>query len=482
MNIFTNKLRTLVSQDRNRHEEGDLNIDLTYITDRILAMGFPAAGFEATWRNNIEDVCKLLSTKHKDSFLIFNLSERNYQYELFGNQIVCFPFKDHHAPPLHIIFQIVFNIDSWLRANDQNVAVVHCIGGKGRTGLIIVCYLFYNGLHLDMDKCLEHFAERRSAKGKGVTQPSQLRYVRYFCGVMSGKLHISPRPLKLSSLSVGPIPKGFYVYIEFHRQVYVEQKAVDGDDELANLIFTTYLPPESRLLTEDNRFFTEVNVELNDDILVRAYILGIKEKEPKSKTKIFRMQFHAGLIHRGQVVVSKTQLDDINKDKKKYPADFDLRMNLSDVDSQRNSESYNAIFHHMKTIYNATVLNRTKSPPLQTSVSTSSLRSSPSLSSLRSSTLQTPSPLSSSSSSVEEEEKKEETTSTTPRSVEWQQYNTLPRVAGSRAHRSSVAGAHKVMKDEQQQIQELLETLEGRFSIIGKRQSILYKQGPAGPS
>jgi hypothetical protein len=41
-----------------------------------------------------------------------------------------------------------------------------------------------------VDKCLEHFAHARSAKGKGVTQPSQLRYVRYFCGIISNKLRI----------------------------------------------------------------------------------------------------------------------------------------------------------------------------------------------------------------------------------------------------------------------------------------------------
>ena len=63
-------------------------------------------------------------------------------------------------------------------------------GGKGRTGLIIVCYLFFCGMYSEVDKCLEHFARARSAKGKGVTQPSQLRYARYFCGIVSNKLGI----------------------------------------------------------------------------------------------------------------------------------------------------------------------------------------------------------------------------------------------------------------------------------------------------
>ncbi len=56
--------------------------------------------------------------------------------------------------------------------------------------MVIVCYLFYSGLFVDVEKCLAYFAKRRSAKGKGVTQPSQLRYIRYFCGLVSNKLRI----------------------------------------------------------------------------------------------------------------------------------------------------------------------------------------------------------------------------------------------------------------------------------------------------
>lgn len=159
-------------------------------------------------RNDIADVCRLLRAKHKNNFLVWNLSEREYEYDLLDNQIVCVPFKDHHAPPLHIIFQIIQHIDSWLRANPQHVAIVHCIGGKGRTGLVTVCYLYFSGLFTDINKCLTYFALRRSATGKGVTQPSQLRYVHYFSDVVSGKKGIPANTLTLKKIVVGPVPKG----------------------------------------------------------------------------------------------------------------------------------------------------------------------------------------------------------------------------------------------------------------------------------
>eukprot|EP00026_Physarum_polycephalum_P002971 Phypoly_transcript_02980.p1 GENE.Phypoly_transcript_02980~~Phypoly_transcript_02980.p1 ORF type:complete len:760 (+),score=184.73 Phypoly_transcript_02980:180-2459(+) len=352
MSIFTTKLRTLVSQDRIRHhdEEASVNIDLTYITDRVLAMSFPATGIEAAWRNDIQDVCRLLQTKHKNNFLVFNLSERDYEYDLLDNQIVCFPFKDHHAPPLHIIFQIIFNIDSWLKANPQHVAIVHCIGGKGRTGLIVVCYLFFCGMYAEVDKCLEHFAHARSQKGKGVTQPSQLRYVRYFCGIVSNKLQMSLNPLILTKVSVGPVPKGFYVFVEFYPQLYAETHSAYTDDIQDNLIFSTFANPESRgNVGSDARYTTECNVELSGDILVRGYIVGLKES--KSKARMFRMQFHTGLVHRGEIAIPKAQLDDLNKEKKKF-SDFELRLTFDSSDCPRNSILvYNMIFSQMKAAF-----------------------------------------------------------------------------------------------------------------------------------
>jgi phosphatidylinositol-3,4,5-trisphosphate 3-phosphatase/dual-specificity protein phosphatase PTEN len=53
MNFF----RELVSGQKVRFLNGEYNLDLTYITNRVIAMSFPASGFESTFRNNIDDVC-----------------------------------------------------------------------------------------------------------------------------------------------------------------------------------------------------------------------------------------------------------------------------------------------------------------------------------------------------------------------------------------------------------------------------------------
>ena len=49
-------LRKIVSGKRNRFRDDTYNLDVTYITPRIIAMSFPASGLEIMYRNNMTDV------------------------------------------------------------------------------------------------------------------------------------------------------------------------------------------------------------------------------------------------------------------------------------------------------------------------------------------------------------------------------------------------------------------------------------------
>lgn len=51
-----NYFRKLVSGKRNRWVCKEYDLDITYVSDRVLGMSFPASGFEQTYRNRIEDV------------------------------------------------------------------------------------------------------------------------------------------------------------------------------------------------------------------------------------------------------------------------------------------------------------------------------------------------------------------------------------------------------------------------------------------
>ncbi|KAF7247934.1 Tensin-2 [Varanus komodoensis] len=58
-------------------EEG-YELDLTYITERIIAVSFPASCSEETYLHNLQDVTRMLKSKHGDNYLVLNLSEKRY--------------------------------------------------------------------------------------------------------------------------------------------------------------------------------------------------------------------------------------------------------------------------------------------------------------------------------------------------------------------------------------------------------------------
>ena len=94
-------IRAIVSTNKNRLKEGGYNLDLTYITNRIIACGFPASGFEGLYRNRKTDILAFLNEHHGSMVKIYNLcAELKYQYtrDTVGDLSICkFPFLDHNV-------------------------------------------------------------------------------------------------------------------------------------------------------------------------------------------------------------------------------------------------------------------------------------------------------------------------------------------------------------------------------------------------
>lgn len=104
-------VRNLVSEDKKRYKEHGFDLDFSYITDRIIAMCFPAEWIEGLYRNHLNDVAKMLKTVHgPNHFRIYNLSERKYCYEKVNNAVVEYGFPDHHNPPVRAIVMLHVNM------------------------------------------------------------------------------------------------------------------------------------------------------------------------------------------------------------------------------------------------------------------------------------------------------------------------------------------------------------------------------------
>lgn len=207
--IVKRQLRTKVSQDRVRWTDKDekLDLDLSYISSNIIAMAFPGSGLEATFRNDINEVSRLLKKYHDQSYMIFNLSGKSYDYSKFDHQVLEFPFQDHHSPPLNLLMKILYSMDNWLSLDRKNVCAIHCKGGKGRTGTVIACYLMYKGIFDTADEALRFFGMMRSNIHKGVTQVAQRRYVNYFHAILRNRVIPKPRALIIKEIKFSSPPR-----------------------------------------------------------------------------------------------------------------------------------------------------------------------------------------------------------------------------------------------------------------------------------
>ncbi|XP_028282630.1 tensin-3-like isoform X2 [Parambassis ranga] len=284
-------------------EEG-YELDLTYITERIIAVSFPRACSEEIYLHNLKDVTRMLKSKHADNYLIINLSERRHDLTKMNPKILDTGWPDLHAPPLDKICTICKAMESWLNADPLHVAVIHCRGGKGRIGVVISSFVHFTDVSASADQALDRFAMRKyyDDKVSALMTPSQKRYVWILNSLLSGSMKINASPLFLHCVILHGIPNFDATRVcRPYMKVYQGMQAVYSSG-----VYHIGLGHRDRVCIT-----LEPAQLLKGDIMIKCYH---KSDITSEREVIFRLQFHTGAVQGYNLMFEKEDMEIANKD------------------------------------------------------------------------------------------------------------------------------------------------------------------------
>jgi len=296
------------------------DLDLTYITDRIIAMGMPSSGSAALFFNNVNEISLFCKKYHPGQCRIFNLTENLYEYPALGDVAVCHTgWIDHHAPPLGHLVNLIQRLSDYLSSSPTNVAMIHCKAGRSRSGTVIACYLLNSQLATYPHDAVLMFNIRRSLN-PSLKLPSQIRIVNYFFELLQRygglkemincDLILNPPTFMLTAITISPTPKlgishsGFTPYIE----IYDKNKLLSSDTDPI-----WKFQSDRKFVPSDEDVILNPNVNLAGDILMvfnHTSFATFGDTHHKHHS-FFKLQLHTSFIEEEVLTFTSNELDDV---------------------------------------------------------------------------------------------------------------------------------------------------------------------------
>ncbi|XP_059196897.1 putative tyrosine-protein phosphatase auxilin isoform X2 [Centropristis striata] len=310
-------------------------LDIAYITSRIIVMTYPAESVQIGYQNHVEDIRSFLDSRHADHYTVFNLSQRNYRGAKFSNRVSECNWPSRQAPSLHNLFAVCKNMHNWLKQNPKNVCVITCSDGRAPSGVLVCamfcfCHLFNNPV-----PAMQLLSAKRPGSG---LWPSHRRYIGYVCSMVSEKPSLPhTKPLMIKGLTMTPVPC-------FNKQRSGCRPFCDvliGETK----IFTTAQEYERMRehRVQEGKVVFHLGVSVQGDVVVSVYhmrsTIGGRLQAKVSNTQIFQIQFHTGFISPGTTMLkfNKPELDACDSPEK-YPQLFHviLDVEVEGMDKQKD--------------------------------------------------------------------------------------------------------------------------------------------------
>ncbi|KAM9324099.1 auxilin [Gastrophryne carolinensis] len=314
---------TKVMQSVASYTKGEL--DISYITSRIIVMSFPAEGVELGFRNHIEDVRSFLDSRHLDHYTVFNLSPKSYRSAKFHNRVSECSWPVRQAPSLHNLFAVCKNMHNWLQQNPKNICVIHCMDGRAASAVLVsamfcFCHLFSNPI-----PAIQLLNSKRPGIGLG---PSHRRYIGYICDLVSDKpVHLHCKPIVIKSATISPVP----CFNKQRNGCRPFCEVLIGETRIFSTMQDYERMKEHRV--QEGKVIFPLGVTVHGDVVVSVYhmrsTIGGRLQAKMTNTQILQLQIHTGFIPLGTTVLkfTKPELDACDSPDK-YPQLFHITLDI----------------------------------------------------------------------------------------------------------------------------------------------------------
>jgi len=346
-------VRYKVRMNKMSFRDDQFNLDLCYITSRIISMSLPSVGLEKTFRNPIANVVNFFEAHHPSHYMVYDLClERSYEKRLFNDRVQTFKFPDHSVPTIAMMLRFCNSVQKWMVRDPRNVIAVHCKGGKGRTGTMICSWLLYRYRESTPADVINHFANMRTnknlgSKTQGIETASQVRYVNYFYHYLhdlrgNTEIFKSPFGLQIHKIQIGPFYNMDYglLSVEVFERPEDIKRTKPTDPSKPYVVITkrerTIVIGEGapHKLKENEGPFVRIFIsKRNKSILfrgnIRVEVYYNVNSERKLLMSFWLNTFLAKLRRKGKVLrLKKAELDKAQKDvsHKLFPADLEVRI------------------------------------------------------------------------------------------------------------------------------------------------------------
>ncbi|NXH26718.1 GAK kinase, partial [Myiagra hebetior] len=273
-------------------------------------------------QERMHQACNCSSENH---YVVFILCTVFYFESLLYLTVSECGWPARRAPSLQNLYSICKNMHLWLKQDQKNVCIVHCLDGRAASAVVVCSFLCFCRLFTTAEAAVYMFSMKRCPPG---IWPSHKRYIEYMCDMMAEEPIIPhSKPILVRSIVMTPVPlfskqrNGCRPFCE----VYV------GDERVTTTSQEYDKMKEFKI--EDGKAVIPLGITVQGDVLIVIYharsTLGGRLQAKMASMKMFQIQFHTGFVPRNATTVKFAKYDlDACDIQEKYPDLFQVNLEV----------------------------------------------------------------------------------------------------------------------------------------------------------